>query len=40
LHKTSEGQFIELTPPEDGKTSLICAYDVIQALLLVLEKVS
>jgi|TARA_B100002003_G_scaffold162174_1_gene150540 UDP-glucose 4-epimerase len=38
LHKASEGQCIELTPPVDDKINLIHAYDVAQALLLVLEK--
>jgi UDP-glucose 4-epimerase len=38
LHKASEGQFIELTPPVDDRINLIHAYDVAQALLMVLEK--
>jgi len=40
LHKASEERFIELTSPEDNKINLSYAYDIAQALLLVLEKAS
>jgi UDP-glucose 4-epimerase len=38
LHKASEGQCIELTPPVDDKINLIHAYDVALAMWQVLEK--